>query len=350
MLSDQKQKDSFRISIPSKGRLSEDCFDFMAASGLKIYKPNPRQYEASLPALPQLNVLLQRPTDILTSVRDGSVDFGITGYDVVAEHQGKEGELIILHEALGFGGCSLQLAVPESWSDVNTIADLKDFSRRLNHPLRIGTKYKNLVGEFFTQQKIPYSLVSSEGTLEIAPAIGYADMICDVVSSGLTLRDNRLKPLQDGKILESQSVLIANYHTLQQNPQALATARILIEYFEAYLVGKQKLALFANMRGDSPQAIADRIFSSTSIQGLQGPTISPVIVKDDSQNWFAVNIVVMKDQLYQAVSELRAIGGSGVIVLPVSYVFDEEPPRYRRVLDVLQNKNKNKTQTPPQEE
>jgi ATP phosphoribosyltransferase len=337
MLSNQKQKDSFRISIPSKGRLSEDCFDFMAASGLKIYKPNPRQYEASIPALPQLNVLLQRPSDILTSVRDGSVDFGITGYDVVAEYQGKEDDIIILHEALGFGGCSLKLAVPENWAAVNTVEDLKVFSRSLNRPLRIGTKYKNLVGNFFTQQEIAYNLVSSEGTLEIAPAIGYADMICDVVSSGLTLRDNRLKPLQDGKILESQAVLIANRNTLQQNPAALNTARILIEYFEAHLVGKQKLALFANMRGDSAQAIADRIFGSTSIQGLQGPTISPVIVREDSQNWFAVNIVVLKEQLYQAVSELRAIGGSGVIVLPVMYVFDEEPPRYRRLLDALEN-------------
>ncbi len=346
MLSDQKQKDSFRISLPSKGRLSEDCFDFMAASGLKIYKPNPRQYEASIPALPQLNVLLQRPTDIITSVRDGSVDFGITGYDVVAEYQGNGEDIIILHEALGFGGCSLKLAVPESWKNVNTVEELKIFSQTLDRPLRIGTKYKNLVGDFFTKQAIPYSLVSSEGTLEIAPAIGYADMICDVVSSGLTLRDNRLKPLQDGKILESQSVLIANIKTLRQNPQALNTARILIEYFEAYLVGKQKLALFANMRGDSAQAIAEQIFSSTSIQGLQGPTISPVIVKDDSQNWFAVNIIVMKEQLYQAVSELRAIGGSGVIVLPVTYVFDEEPPRYRRLLDAIQ---KNKFSEPQEE-
>jgi ATP phosphoribosyltransferase len=132
-------------------------------------------------------------------------------------------------------------------------------------------------------------------------------------------------------------VLIANRNTLKQNPEALNTARILIEYFDAHLVGKQKLALFANMRGDSAQAIAERIFNSTSIQGLQGPTISSVIVKQDSQNWFAVNIVVLKEQLYQAVSELRAIGGSGVIVLPVMYVFDEEPPRYRRLLNAIQN-------------
>lgn len=338
MLSDQNKNNQFRISIPSKGRLSEDCFDFMAASGLKIYKPNPRQYEASIPSLPQMNVLLQRPTDIVTSVRDGSVAFGITGMDVVAEYQGDQDEIIILHEALGFGGCSLKLAVPESWKDVYSVASLKAYAQTLGRPLRVATKYKNLVREFFNKQDIEVNLVSSEGTLEITPAIGYADLICDVVSSGLTLRDNRLKPLTDGKILDSQAVLIANRKAITENPEMLKTARILIEYFEAYLVGKEKLAVFANMRGESAQAIAEDIFSKTNIQGLQGPTISPVIVKGDPQQWFAVNIIVLKDQLYQAVSELRSIGGSGVIVLPVAFVFDEEPPRYRRLLDLIETK------------
>lgn len=335
MLSNQTNMTPLRISIPSKGRLSEDCFDFMASSGLKIYKPNPRQYEASVPALPELNVLLQRPTDIVTGVRDGSVAFGITGYDVVAENQGSQDEIIVLHESLGFGGCSLKLAVPESWKDVNTVAELISYAKNLNRPLRIATKYKNLVKSFFANKEMSIDLVSSEGTLEITPAIGYADMICDVVSSGLTLRDNRLKPLQDGKILDSQAVLITNRQTLQENPQALRIARILIEYFEAFLVGKEKLAVFANMRGESAEKIAEKIFNSTNIQGLQGPTISPVIVKDDPNQWYAVNIVVRKDELYKAVSELRAIGGSGVIVLPVSFIFDEEPPRYRRLLDNL---------------
>lgn len=339
MLSDQKTKNQFRISLPSKGRLSDDCFEFMAASGVKVYKPNPRQYEAIIPALPELNVLLQRPTDIVTSVRDGSVDFGITGYDVVAENQGTQNELIVIHDALGFGQCSLKLAVPESWKSIDTVQQLKKYSSQLGRPLRIATKYKTLTANFFIQQGIAIQLVSSEGTLEISPAIGYADMICDVVSSGLTLRDNRLKPLQDGKILDSQAVLIANANTLETNPQALRIARILIEYFEAYLVGKQNLAVFANMRGDSEQSIAERIFASTTITGLQGPTISPVIVKDDSQKWYAVNIIVRKEELYQAVTELRAIGGSGVIVLPVMYVFDEEPPRYRKLLDAIKTYN-----------
>ena len=325
-----------RISLPSKGRLAEDCLDFLEESGLKIYKPNPRQYEASIPSLPNLKVIFQRAPDIVTSVQDGSIDFGITGYDVVAESNAINQDLVIVHDALGFGRCSLQLAVPEQWNQVSSVSDLVDFSHSLERPLRIATKYKNLVTNFFRASNLDLQLVSSEGTVEIAPAIGYADMICDVVSSGLTLNDNRLRMITEGKILDSQAVLIANKATLLNNLEALKIARILIEFFEAHLIAKDKLAIFANMRGENPQLIAQRIFESTTIQGLQGPTISPVIVKNEELNWYAVNIIVSKSEIYKAVTELRAIGGSGVIVVPVNYVFDEEPPRYRKLLETLQ--------------
>ena len=282
-------------------------------------------------------MIFQRAADIVTSVRDGSIDFGITGYDVVAESQAENKEIYILHDKLGFGNCSLNLAVPENWDDVADVSDLRSYASRLDRPLRVGTKYENLASEFFNDQNIPFQLVTSEGTLEIAPAIGYADMICDVVSSGLTLRDNRLRALVGGQILQSQAVLIGNAATLSGDPKALKIARILIEYFEAHLIAKQKLAVFANMRGETPEAIAQLIFESPAISGLQGPTISPVIVKNDSQTWFAVNIIVSRDNLYQAISELRAIGGSGVIVLPVTYIFDEEPPRYTRLEKIIRD-------------
>ena len=332
----ETNSDIIRISLPSKGRLAEDCLDFLEESGLKIYKPNPRQYEASIPSLPNLKVIFQRASDIVASVQDGSIDFGITGYDVVAESNSIDQELVLVHDALGFGRCTLQLAVPEQWDQVNSFADLIEFSRTLERPLRIATKYKNLAIKFFSSSNLDLQLVSSEGTVEIAPAIGYADMICDVVSSGLTLNDNRLRMIAGGKILDSQAVLIANKASLLNNPEALQIARILIEFFEAHLIAKDKLAIFANMRGETPQLIAQRIFESTTIQGLQGPTISPVIVKNEEQNWYAVNIIVSKTEIYKAVSELRAIGGSGVIVVPVNYVFDEEPPRYRKLLETLQ--------------
>ncbi len=107
----QKQQ-AIRLSLPSKGRLQEDSLSFLSLAGLSVFKPNPRQYQAEIPALPELGVLFQRPGDIVVSVRQGSVDFGITGIDVIEEKRGENGDILILHDALGFGGCSLTLRRP----------------------------------------------------------------------------------------------------------------------------------------------------------------------------------------------------------------------------------------------
>jgi ATP phosphoribosyltransferase len=327
---------SVRISLPSKGRLMDDSTEFLAACGLKVYKPNPRQYEARIPALPELHVLFQRPADIVMSVRDGSVEFGITGIDVLEERRGEDGQVLVLHDSLGFGFCALRLAVPESWQDVNDVEGLRRYAASLDRPLRIATKYPCLTGRFLDARGIAYTLISAEGTLETAPSIGYADMISDLVSSGQTLRDNRLKPLEDGLIQPSQAVLIANKAALQSNPLALRIARQVLEFFEAHLRASENLAIFANMRGPSPEAIAERIFSQPAIAGLQGPTISRVIVREQDPNWFAVNIIVRRAQIFQAITELRAIGGSGVVVMPVTYIFDEEPPRCLAMLEAIE--------------
>jgi ATP phosphoribosyltransferase len=324
-----------RISLPSKGRLADDGFEFLSACGLKVDKPNPRQYEARIPALPELHVLLQRPGDIVTSVRDGSVEFGITGIDVIEERKGEDGRVLMLHDNLGFGQCSLSLAVPESWEDVLDMDGLFRRASRSGRPLRIATKYPFLTGRFLDRYEIPHAFVSAEGTLETAPAIGYADMISDLVSSGQTLRDNRLRPLPDGLIQPSAAALIANKEALKNNPVALRVARQLLEFFEAHLHANEKLAVFANIRGASPDAIAQQIFRQPTIAGLQGPTISRVVVREGDPNWYAVNIIVGRSQIFQAVNELREIGGSGVVVVPVTYIFDEEPPRYVAMLHAL---------------
>ena len=330
---------SVRISLPSKGRLAQDSLNFLADCGLSVDKPNPRQYEARIPVLPDLVVLFQRPGDIVVSVRDGSVEFGITGIDVIEERKGANGDILVLHDALGFGHCALTLAVPEAWDNVRDLAGLKARGAADGKPLRVATKYPTLTGRFLDEHGVAHTLISAEGTLETAPAIGYADLISDLVSSGQTLRDNRLRPLPDGVIQPSQAALIANRAALQANPQALAVARHLIEFFEAHLRASENLAIFANMRGLSPHAIAQRIFQQPTIGGLQGPTISPVVVRDGDPNWYAVHIVVRRERLFQAVTELRAIGGSGVVVAPVSYIFEEEPPRYTAMLQALEEKN-----------
>ena len=208
-----------RLSLPSKGRLAEEALSFLDACGIKINKTNPRQYEATIPNLPDLVVLFQRPGDIVVSVRDGSVDFGITGLDMVEEKRGENGDLLILHDTLGFGQCALTLAVPENWSDTRDVSSLIERARKSSAPLRIATKFPNLTQKFLSPYKIDTRLISAEGTLETAPSIGYADMISDLVSSGQTLRDNRLRSLKDGVILKSQAVLIGNTLALKPTPK-----------------------------------------------------------------------------------------------------------------------------------
>lgn len=328
--------DTVRLSLPSKGRLSEDSLSLLHDCGLTVEKPNPRQYEASIPNLPELSVLFQRAGDIVASVRDGSVNFGITGLDVVEERKGKNGDIIILHNELNFGKCSLALAVPEDLQDVTDIDSLRKYADSLSTPLRVATQFPVLTSEFLNKNNIRHTLISSEGTLELAPTIGYADIISDLVSSGQTLRDNRLRLLNDAVILKSQAVLIANKNALKSNPQALNIARQLLEYIEAHLRASENIAIFANMRGTSPEAIADLLFKQPTIGGLQGPTISRVYVRDNDPNWYAVNVIVKRSQLFKSITELRGIGGSGVVVMPVDYIFEEEPPRYTAMLKALE--------------
>ncbi len=330
------KRDEIRLSLPSKGRIADDALSFLDDAGLRVHKPNPRQFEASIPALPGLCVLFQRAGDIVVSVRDGSVDFGISGWDVVRERAGEDGAILPLHKELGFSRCTLDVIVPEQWTAVQTMADLRDWGESLGRPLRVATKFPNLTGAFLSAHGIENArLIDSEGTLEVAPAIGYADLISDLVSTGTTLRDNRLRRLDGGVILRSQACLIANRAALTSSDEVMGMAKTLLEYIEAHLRAATHVAVFANMRGDSPRAIAEKMFSRTVIGGLQGPTISPVITRE-GEAWFAVHIIVARDRLADAIAELRQIGGSGVVVGPVTYIFEEEPEAYKAMLRALE--------------
>jgi ATP phosphoribosyltransferase len=332
-----------RIALPSKGRLADETLDLFAAAGLRIYKPNPRQYKASIPSLPGLTVLFQRSGDIITSVQEGSVDFGVTGWDVFSERRGQNQDdgcsvpaLVLLPE-LGIGQCTLNVIVPENWEGIRSMRDLAAWQTQSGKPLRVATKFPILTGAFFQQHGIsPVELISAEGTLEIAPTIGYADLIVDLISTGTTLRDNRLIAVEDGLILRSQACLIANCSTLKRRPEVLAVARQLLEFIVAHLRAAENVAVFANIRGDSPRSIAGRMFGQSVIGGLQGPTISPVVTRDGS-DWYAVHLIIRKDQLAQAIAELRQVGGSGVVVTPVTYIFEEEPPAYQEMLAALED-------------
>ncbi|HCU80811.1 MAG TPA: ATP phosphoribosyltransferase [Chloroflexi bacterium] len=330
------QHTEIRLGLPSKGRLESGSLNFLSSCGLQVHKPNPRQYQATIPVVPGLRVIFQRPGDIVVGVRNGSLDFGITGMDIVLEQMGTSDAIVILHDELGFGRCTLQIAVPDEWTEVQSLSDLANYAKTIPDGLRVATKYPSLTREFLIENGLPNcDLISAEGTLEVAPTIGYADVIADLVSSGQTLRDNRLRTLENGNILLSQASLIGNSDSLRTRSSVLKVARHVLELSEAYLRAEKYCTVVANMREKSPEVVAHKMFSDINLGGLQGPTISRVITPGDEDDMCSVEVVVLKDKLVEVIHDLRSIGGSGVVVTPVSYVFEEEPERYAALLEKL---------------
>jgi ATP phosphoribosyltransferase len=330
------QHTDIRLGLPSKGRLEIGSLNFLNSCGLQVHKPNPRQYQATIPVVPGLRVIFQRPGDIVVGVRNGSLDFGITGLDIVLEQMELSDAIVILHDELGFGRCTLQIAVPDEWTEVKSLTDLANYAELMPERLRVATKYPSLTREFLIENGLSdCDLISAEGTLEVAPTIGYADVIADLVSSGQTLRDNRLRTLDNGNILLSQAALIGNNDSLRTRSSVLKVARHVLELAEAYLRAEKYCTVVANMREESPEAVAHKMFSEINLGGLQGPTISRVITSGDVEDMCSVEVVVLKDKLVEVIHDLRSIGGSGVVVTPVSYVFEEEPERYSALLEKL---------------
>ncbi|RPJ54727.1 MAG: ATP phosphoribosyltransferase [Dehalococcoidia bacterium] len=319
--------------------MEEETLAFLRECGLSIDKVNPRQYIAQIPEIPNLEVWFQRSADVVRKVRDGDIDLGVVGFDAVAEYRGPTDSVVIIHEALGYGYCRLAVAVPEMWVNVNSIADLADLAagREADRPLRVVSKFQRQAAAFLDRCHVqPYHLLHADGALEAAPQMGTADIIVDLISSGVTLRENRLKEIAGGLLFDSQAVLIGNRTALTTRPDVLVVTREILERTEAHLRACEHYTIIANMRGDSPTQVAQKVFGQSELGGLQGPTISPVYLRETTDtSWYAITIVVRKDRLHQAVAQLRAIGGSGVLVLPTIYIFDEEPFRWHKLLTAL---------------
>lgn len=320
--------------------MEDETRAFLRECGLFVDKVNPRQYIAQIPEIPNVEVWFQRSADVVRKVRDGDVDLGIVGFDKVVEYRGPNDSVVLVHDALGYGQCRLSIAVPEDWSDVNSIDDLAALaaSRGASRPLRVVSKYQRQAQAFLDKHHVePYHMLHADGALEAAPQMGTADFIVDLVSSGVTLRENRLKEIEGGQILHSQAVFIGNRTALAEQSDVLGVAREILERIEAQLRASEHYTIIANMRGNSPEEVAQNVFSQPDLGGLQGPTISPIYLRQPGETgWYDINIVVRKDRLHRAIQQLRAIGGSGVLVLPVTYIFEEEPVRWRQLLNALE--------------
>jgi ATP phosphoribosyltransferase len=309
--------------------MEDQTLEFLATCGLKVNRPNPRQYRATISAIPGVEVLFQRANDVFAKVAEGSVDLGITGYDVVSEHRREDDGVVMLQQALGYSACALVMAVPEGWIDVSSVTDVAEICadfRRNGRELRVATKYPNLTRQFLFDHGINYfTVVESSGALEAAPALNAADLIVDIVSSGVTLRENRLKRVAGGTIVESQACLIGNRTALRESATKLEVARQILELIEAQMRSREYFSLTGNIRGDSPEAVARKVTSHTEVAGLRGPTISKVYPKvGGEEGWYAATVVVQSRLLLDAVDALRRAGAGDVSVAPLRYVFQSK--------------------------
>ncbi len=323
-----------RLVIPSDGELYEPTLNFLRSCGLPVRRPNARRYTASIPALPGLEVLLQRSADVTAKVEEGSAELGITGLDRYLEYRSDEKMVVSLIDDLGYGRCDFVLAAPDSWLDVSSVDDLADLAlefRQEGRQLRIATKYPRLLREYLFRQGINFfTLVAVSGALEAAPVSGYADLIADLTATGATLRENRLKTLEGGTILGSQSCLIGNTASLTRSREALELARQFVEMVEAHMRAEPFYRLTANVRGTSPQDVSAMVLTRPEISGLRGPTIAPVYNVEE-HGWYSVTLLVRKDRMMDAVDHLRDCGGIEISASQVSYLFKGESLVFNRL-------------------
>ena len=296
----------------------DETLNFLAKCGLEVRR-NGRNYMGSIPSFPEVTVVFQRQEDIVQGVESGLLTFGIAGLDLVRELVQSDG-VVVAHDGLGFGRCTLEVAVPEEWG----IDRVEELPERI---LRVASKFPNLTREFLEARGIEFDFAVGAGTLEVSPALGYSDIIVDLVSTGKTLADNRLVRLVDGRIMESQATFLINRQRLA-DPVILRVVRRLLEFFEGTLRAQSYVSVHANMRG-CPDDVTKQLID----EGLQGPTVSAI---GGTTDWFAIHIVVEKRQLSETIDRIRMAGGSGVVVSPVLYIFEEEPERFSRLRRIAQ--------------
>lgn len=327
-----------RFVLPSDGALHADAIDFLRACNLNVRRHSARKYTGVIPSLAATTVLFQRTGDITSEVEDGSADVGVTGLDRFLEGRRETGDGIVIIPDLGFGRCELVLAVPDAWLDVTTLSDLADLAldfRRKGRRLRIATKYPNLVQRFLLENGINYfTLVLAGGAIEAAPAANFADVIADLTSTGETLKENRLRPLEDGSILVSQACLIGNKATIGKNTHALSELRRILEMLEGYLHARSHYRLSANIRAESAEEIAARVLAQPHLAGLRGPTVSKMY-NVGGEGWHTVNVVVEQDNLLEMIDHLRNAGAADISTSGVDYMFKERCHTYENLLSRL---------------
>ena len=276
-----------KIAIQKSGRLNDDSLKLLKDCGISIDNGKD-QLKASASNFP-MEVLYLRNGDIPQYLRDGVVDIAIIGENVLIE----KGEDINIAERLGFSKCRVSIAVPKDVA-YTSIQDLDG--------MRIATSYPNTVRNYFKKFNINPDIHLINGSVEIAPNIGLADAICDIVSSGSTLFKNNLKEVE--KMLTSEAVLAVSPTISSENQEILDKLQFRIQ---AALKGRKSKYILMNAPNNKVASIIKLL------PGMRSPTVLPLA----EEGWSSIHTVVEKDSFWEVVDELKANGAEGLLVVPI---------------------------------
>lgn len=276
-----------KIAVQKSGRLNEDSMKILKEIGISVDNGKD-QLKASARNFP-LEVFYLRNGDIPQYLRDGVVDAAIIGENVLIE----KGVDLPIVERLDFSKCKVSIAVPKS----STAKSLKDLAGK-----RIATSYPNTVNQFLSKAGIEANLHIINGSVEIAPNIGLADGICDIVSSGSTLFKNGLKEIE--VLLKSEAVLATSPKISEANQELINTLQFRLK---SVLKGRQSKYILLNAPNDKLETIVN------ILPGMNSPTILPLA----KEGWSSLHSVIDKNDFWNVIDELKSNGAEGILVCPI---------------------------------
>jgi len=279
---------NLKIAIQKSGRLNEKSVQLLKNCGLDF-----ENYKSSLITTVNnfnLEILFLRDDDIPGYVAQGIADLGIVGENVIDESQ----EKVTYLQRLGFGRCTLKIGIPKD----SDIKDLKDLQGKA-----IATTYPNILQEFLAEHNLSAEIQQISGSVEIAPGLGLSDAICDIVSTGGTLKSNGLKPFAD--VRRSEAILIGR-EELAENPILCE----LLQRVQSVLRAKETKYVVLNVEKDNlPQITA-------LLPGVKSPTVVPLA----EEGWVAVHTVIPEDDFWDKINKLKAAGAQGIVVMPIEKI------------------------------
>ncbi len=282
---------TLRLAVPNKGRLRESSASLLHEAGLD-FEQSDRSLSVRVRNV-DLDLLFVRTADIPEMVGDGVADVGITGQDLLAEYEAATDAELTQLATLGYGHCRLAAAVPRQ----STAEKLEDLTG-----LRVATAHPNVTRRIFAERSIDVTVVPLQGSVEVAPKLGVAEAIVDLVSTGSTMMVNGLRPIDT--LLTSEAVLIATDDTAVGRRAELDT---MVMALTAVTRGRRKRYLLLNAPRDAVDAIA------AIIPGLGAPTVVP-LAHDDM---VAIHSVVDANAVWNLLADLKGAGGRDILVLPI---------------------------------